>query len=324
MSESETGLEPRLQEFINKYKYFKKNSIPYDFLEKQFAITPEDKETIRRHISIPQNKTISATAGVNFDSSLSGINFGKVGGFDNDFKNDPRFLKLQEKLKRDRDANGMRYSYMNYTFGHPNFDETSRSQSQRQQQDDLFLDSKFYQSDYKLNVKPRSERVYHVPAKIEYKRHLMQSIDGTEDATLFHDPNVNPILNKLDRYDEHVNTIYQHSAEMDKETRVMTPGFASKQKNLDTSDFRAVPLMQARGGIRNVDVENCVMRGIPERTQKFKSVGYPNPAEHYFQYIDGDIQHPDHVVMNFPRGGDNTRLLNNFQRARPYKRVVMP
>jgi len=36
---------------------------------------------------------------------------------------------------------------------------------------------------------------------------------------------------------------------------------------------------------------------------KAKSHGYRNPFEHYFDYIDPELQHPDHVVLPIPRGG---------------------
>lgn len=38
--------------------------------------------------------------------------------------------------------------------------------------------------------------------------------------------------------------------------------------------------------------------------------GYLNPFEHYFSYIDPELQHPDHVVLPIPRGGNNARFQN--------------
>ena len=47
-----------------------------------------------------------------------------------------------------------------------------------------------------------------------------------------------------------------------------------------------------------------------------------NLQEHYFDYIDEDIQTADHTVLPFPRGGTMTRD-ENHKTARPYTRDIM-
>lgn len=44
---------------------------------------------------------------------------------------------------------------------------------------------------------------------------------------------------------------------------------------------------------------------------KRKTYGYDNPVEHYFYYLNKDIQTPNHVILPFPRGGFDTRRLNH-------------
>ena len=63
-------------------------------------------------------------------------------------------------------------------------------------------------------------------------------------------------------------------------------------------------------GLRNVQLESMMWYGEPSGTKK--SDGYPQPAEHNYQYVDKDVQHPDHVVLPFPRGGYSTRNLDKI------------
>lgn len=59
------------------------------------------------------------------------------------------------------------------------------------------------------------------------------------------------------------------------------------------------------------EIMNDLMLGVPSHTTK--SYGFNDPFEHYFDYIDNDIQDPDHVVLPFPRGGISARLENKKQ-----------
>jgi hypothetical protein len=59
------------------------------------------------------------------------------------------------------------------------------------------------------------------------------------------------------------------------------------------------------------EIMNDLMLGVPSHTTK--SYGFNDPFEHYFDYIDNDIQEPDHVVLPFPRGGISARLENKKQ-----------
>lgn len=62
------------------------------------------------------------------------------------------------------------------------------------------------------------------------------------------------------------------------------------------------------------DILTDMMLGVPSHTTK--SYGFNDPFEHSFDYIDGDIQDPDHVVLPFPRGGISARLENKKQKKR--------
>jgi hypothetical protein len=55
-------------------------------------------------------------------------------------------------------------------------------------------------------------------------------------------------------------------------------------------------------------VLNDIILGMPSHTSK--AYGYNDAFEHYFDYIDEDIQDPTHVVLPFSRGGASARLDN--------------
>jgi|SaaInlStandDraft_3_1057020.scaffolds.fasta_scaffold06302_6 hypothetical protein len=80
-------------------------------------------------------------------------------------------------------------------------------------------------------------------------------------------------------------------------------------KYFNTSYYQPVPYMGQGTGIGDADFETAMMRGqaikFDERTKDGVSL-----TSHYFDYIEEDIQNPDHIVMPFPRGGNNTRLSN--------------
>lgn len=66
----------------------------------------------------------------------------------------------------------------------------------------------------------------------------------------------------------------------------------------------------------DADIMNDMILGMPSHTRK--SYGYNDSFEHSFDYIDEDIQTPDHVVLPFPRGGISARLENK----KPIKRDI--
>jgi hypothetical protein len=91
-----------------------------------------------------------------------------------------------------------------------------------------------------------------------------------------------------------------------------------------------MPFMGHGNGIRNAELECDMQQGLPTRlfTQKFKTNGYTNPVEHFYDYISDDIQQVDHVVMDLPRGGISTRLDNKSKIERgtvntSYRRDVL-
>jgi hypothetical protein len=314
-------LEPRLQEYLKKKSYYKKNNIdpPFD-LEREFNISRDDKLRIKGFLTGAKDLYCNETKYVAPEENM---------GFSikhDDFKNDPRYERLQQKLQRDKDANMAKYSYgggaeiSGYAQRHTNV--ISDDNYQREQESGFFLDSKPYMSDYYLNVRKNSRRTYdnNNPPQLQYKQHLSwESPNYKPEHELPHENNLNDIIRKIDQYKIQTNSILDYPAEMDKEINY------SNQKFAKTSTS-SVPLrgnqVNRIGGTRDVDTENCLIKGLPDRDAKFKSIGYPNYSEHSFDYISGDIQDPKHVVLPFPRGGFNSRLENDFKRAKSYHREI--
>ena len=165
------------------------------------------------------------------------------------------------------------------------------------------------------------------PPEIQYRQTLQYSQDQDAKNVLPHNHNVDELIGKLDSYRDQTNTIYQYSADMDIENKISIPSINSNNKKyLNTSKYQAVPLRgngtNLIGGTRDVDTENCLMKGLPERDAKFKSLGYPNYSDHSLQYISKDIQDPNHVILPFSRGGINSRNENNFKKAKQYTREI--
>jgi len=94
---------------------------------------------------------------------------------------------------------------------------------------------------------------------------------------------------------------YSQMSTMDNDNRM-------SMRELNTSTYQAMPYMGHGRGTCVPTSKEEIQLGMPTRTSK--SYGYANPFEHYYTYIDQDIQQPDNVVMNFPRGGMATRIYN--------------
>jgi hypothetical protein len=316
-------LEPRLQEYLKKKSFYKKNNIDPSFdLEREFNITKDDrmrmKGFLRGSKDLYCNDTKYTAPEENMGFSIK----------HDDFKNDPRYERLQKKLQRDKDANMAKYSYGSGAEinGHSNQRNTNfitDDDYQREQESNFFLDSKPYMSDYYLNVRKNSRRTYdndNFPPSLQYKKYSpWETPNYKPEHELPHNNNLNDIIKKIDEYKIQTNTIRDYPVEMDKEVNYSNKPFPH-------NSYASVPLrgnnVNRIGGTRDVNVENCLIKGLPDRDAKFKSLGYPNYSEHSFDYISGDIQDPKHVVLPFPRGGFNSRLENDFKRAKSYQREI--
>jgi hypothetical protein len=126
-------------------------------------------------------------------------------------------------------------------------------------------------------------------------------------------------LNQYDR--ENIRPEYSLSARghMDTEHKIYIPSMDHNKTTLDTSQYAPAPYKGQGFGNNDISVESSMIHGAPTKT--FKSYGYRNPAEHYFNYIDPAHANRDESVFGFPRGGVSTRLDNKKMR-RQYRREI--
>lgn len=160
----------------------------------------------------------------------------------------------------------------------------------------LFQDSHkdSYKSKYLEAYKPNSALIYNNPPKISYHNALHYG----NNNDLPHGK-INPnLFNDLTNYDCNVNKVfnYQHSMYDSNSEQDFSCKHKSNYENL-------------------FEKEKVDDYGVIDT--KKKSFGYRNPSELYFDYINNDMQNPDHVVMATPRGGIMTRN-DNRTVARKY------
>lgn len=114
MNDGDIYFEPRLQEYLNRKKYYEENNIePIASLERQYSITKEDMKLINDYIrnkkvykSTHKDKYLDLvdTAGQKFES--------------NNFKDDPRFKRFKKKMERTKEAIKQRNNYSEWDDGY--------------------------------------------------------------------------------------------------------------------------------------------------------------------------------------------------------------
>lgn len=120
-----------------------------------------------------------------------------------------------------------------------------------------------------------------------YKYPLYPASHNLDSHVKKHEMGGNKIKNSMDQY----NKIYNKNSIDILTTNELTHNSSNLMKSM------------------NIDVENEFKKGLPSRAfiNDKRNREYDNPIEHYFSYIDNDIQDPNHVVMEYPK---STRLSN--------------
>jgi hypothetical protein len=95
-------LEPRLQEYLREKKFNQENDISSDIPEEQkFGITPTDLKTIKRYMK--GHRTLYSQEKL-FDNDHFVKPIIQDFESDNDFKLDPRYKRIEKKMKAQKDA----------------------------------------------------------------------------------------------------------------------------------------------------------------------------------------------------------------------------
>jgi len=292
-------IEPRLAEYYSRKKFNKKNNIEDNdqLLEKLYQITNYDIKIINDFI-----KTGSISA-KNFENQLMcdyvEIPKEKQKFESEELMNDYRFQRLKKKYETDKNANIARDNISNLSRNYDNFitdyncpennKSTNQSTNQSINQSKINQNSRYqtYSNPYILNKENPTDVKepwnVNIPSKIQLNQVVY---DNQYNSYQEHSPSLDNILDKTKKYKEKVDR-YNDYVKPDDYTDLSKLKFEQ-----DTSE-------------RNINVENYIKYGNP--TSKAKSLGFENPVEHFFSYIDDSIQDPDHVCFDRPQ---MTRTMN--------------
>ncbi|MBA42396.1 MAG: hypothetical protein CMF62_00115 [Magnetococcales bacterium] len=346
------SLEPRLQEYMKKKKYYKDNNIkPCVSLEREFQITKEDVKRMKRFLNdkkdfyLPENNKLSHS-----------IKHKKQTFPSSQFPEDSRVLKPKKPEKRNIPTNRGMFapdhhdkSFYEDPLKQDNYllngDEMIKSNgfSLNETRFDPRTDPNIYAGHHEEN--PRKDSQYYVDwgqgkpikenkrkmknHKLKYKKRNIPNstkgnhkYNGYEDVGGYDDwnkpsNNIDELYDQNQRYGKlEIPQTFRQKNEMDVKNKMVIPNIAHKaNRNLDMADYNISPYLYGEDDVMDIEQETCLINGMPTRTSK--SYGFRNPVEHQFQYVDDDFNNAEHSVMPFPRGGVSARL-QNTKTARPF------
>ena len=355
LQDGEIFIEPRLQEFLNKKKYFEEHNIEPSFsLEKEYNITREDKKLIKEYLN--GNKKI-----YKFNQKDQFLDLVDTTGQkfpSNDFKQDERFQRFKTKMMRNKEALKQRHNYSEWNDGYTKILPEESNNNNRilsyeqnntnfnsQTMNNNYNDTPFnidsrrrnienqYSVSYGSNNQNQRNIKYTNPQIPEnYNFQPTQNIGYGTNHNINQNVNTNVkrVIGNLNSYSVNSNNNkYQFTSEMDPETKLIKPSLNSNGKTYyNTSRYQTVPYMGSKEGLKDINMENNLRSGEEDNNSNYisgksKSTGYPNPREHYFDYISNEYQNPNNFVLPFPRGGENTRQNNHTTAKKIYKRDIM-
>lgn len=274
-------LEPRLVEYIKKKKYFQENEIYNETLDKEFLITSNDMMKIRAYFRKDNNKKSYDPEKYKDFVEVLNSTFPST-----DLKKDPRFDRFKIKQQLNKDAKIQRH---NYGIISREYDMYRNDRPFASVYGNDFRKSQFHPNEWLNNKKKKksvsfNETNTYVHPKSIYngylaKESLSKSNNNSfeKELTVDNDPySVDAIIGKLNNYNHTIPKKYN-------------------KKDIEIN-YKSIPCIE-KNELKDINIDTYVRFGeTPSR--KSKSLGYPNPAEHYFEYISPDIQDPDHVVNN--------------------------
>lgn len=294
------SLEPRLKEYLKIKKYNKIHGITTNKPEKDFNITKFDIETIKNFKLNEKKQNM-------FKDEITH----QITHFPSEkLQSDPRLEKIKKKQQRDKDALYQRQKYdiisksfdmyrddRNFASAYGN-DFKSRFNPNVWMEDvktDNFDDVNKEQIEY---MKKRSSNTNkskdNVKPTISYNNYLSYNCDNLNDN---YDYSLNSIIQNLDKFNNNVKK-YDKSCDLNYYENNSSQMISKNEKYL-----------------KDINTENYLCYG-DGNTRGQKSLGYPNPVEHYFQFISNDISSPEHTVFE---PGMPSRLYNK-DIAKPYKK----
>ena len=280
MCDGDIMLEPRLQEYIKKKKFYKQNNIdPNISLEKEFSITNKDKKILKDFLNGKKNMYLK-------------------GNKYNEPKFDGKNKSFPSKSFRDDDPRVLKVNNIKYNNNIPNrgmfYSDTFDGYYEK---DMMPLDVKMDSRDFGS---------YDIPEKYD-DREVINGLFTTDNT---HDNNNGWNLNETKfnpRIDPKIDPGIEENNKFESQYRINPIVDYSKLSNKNGNSYGFTnPGTKFIKNNMNTELETLLVRGMPSNN-KSKSYGYRNPDEHYYDYISDDFQHPDNVVLPFPQGGEGTR-----------------
>jgi len=339
MNNTNSTLEPRLTEYIKRKKFYELNNITNTAisLERQYMITKDDLHLIKEYNKNQQyNQDYINLPTENYEKDTDLISF-KQTNFPSTQIVDPRLNRINQKIKKEKDANKFRYNTSNLQRSYDMYSRDFSSTTSKDFENEFNLDNirddlskvdngntNVYESNSLFNthelvnpdkfeknvnyISPRlpSQHQYHVTPSIVYNQKLHYQRDDSQQN----------LLGSGFTYRKANIPNFEKQHQFDLDTRNSIPAMSMKSRKSEAENLYTGVAELTGGPLKNIDYENYIKYGYP--TSKSKSLGYENPFENQFQYIDDDIQNPDHVVFDRPTP---TRLENRVI-ARPKKRDI--
>ena len=289
--DDDIAMEPRLLEYIQKKKYYTENDIATESLDRDYLITNKDMIKIRSFLRGDKNVDNNNKYHDFIDTTESEFP-------SQNLKKDPRFDRIKQKQKRDSDAIKQRHNYGSISR---TYDMYRKDRPFASALGNDFDKSEFHPNEW-LTESRTSQRNFNPNEVVG---------DNTEDNLA----STNTYVHPKSRFNGYIsdNTNLQNDRKtIDniignfasyKSNRVDNNNFLNNTMDTDyirpreiENNYNAVPYMNG-SGLSNIDVDTYVRYGTtPSRGGK--SLGYPNPMEHYFDYVSNDMQMPDHTVSN--------------------------
>jgi len=305
MNNSNLDLEPRLAEYLKRKKFYEENDINGVSLEKQYMITKEDLKKI--------NNLNNRTNTVNTDSEERQYTKKSVKNYDENTdlidcsqarfpKNelyDKRLDRINEKVKREKEASKHRFNTTDLKKTYDMYNRNFSSATSGDFDNEFSLDNIRDEMNSELNsnfeansnsnthalINPPSNHQYHNPPQIQYNQ--VQHFQRADQKDKRYDLGSGYTYRKPDL------PKMQRSNTFDIDNKVNVPA-----NNCRKNDLNLLYNNIEGGKMKNIDYENYVKYGYP--TSKARSLGFENPAEHQYQFIDKDIQDPSHVIFDRP------------------------
>jgi len=330
MNNTNIDLEPRLVEYLKRKKFYEENDINGVSLEKQYMITKIDLKKINDYQK-KQNTNTNEDEIVfdgerqyvqrrvkNYDENSDLIDCSQA-RFPKTNLYDPRLDRINEKVRREKEAVNYKSNTSQLKKTYDMYNRNFSSTTSRDFDNEFSLDnirddmnaelkdefeSNSYQNTHEL-VNPPNKHQYHTKPSIQYNQ--IQHFQRTNNNN---NSNNNTIGSGYS-YRKPELPQFNRSNTFDIDNKVTIP-----TNNCRKNDLNMLYDGVGNGPMKNIDYENYIKYGYP--TSKARSLGFENPAEHYFQFIDEDIQDPRHVVSDRPQ---LTRL-DNKTIARPKARDI--